>query len=141
MTSHEDSGGDNSTEALAAVIAEIRGIREHLERLVRIEVDRAKLRLRAKLFGLLWVGFLAAVLLTATVSAVVFAVVGMDAALTDWIGGPEWAGKLAGAGVLLGLVALGLIAIEIVMRRRGLARMKRTYEPSSSGASNAGQAR
>ena len=127
---------DGSTEAMAAVIAEVRGIRDHLESLVRIEVDRAKLRLRAKLIGFLWVGFLAIVLLTATVTAVIHAVAGMDAALAELIGGPEWAGKLAGAALLLGLVALGLIVIEIVLRRRALARLKRTYEPSPSRASN-----
>jgi hypothetical protein len=130
---------DGSNDAMAAVIAEVRGIRDHLESLVRLEVDRAKLRLRAKLIVFLWVGFLAIVLLTATVTAVIHAVAGTNAALAELIGGPEWAGKLAGAALLVGLVALGLVVIEVVLRRRSLARMKRTYEPSSSRASNRGQ--
>jgi len=123
-----ESVDETSLEALAAVIAEIRGIRDHLERLVRIEIDRARLRWRARVLRVAWWSVLTVALATATVTAVVFLISGIDAALAEVAGGRFWFGKMGSAALVLLGVAAGLVGIQLALRRAGLAQLKRGYE-------------
>jgi hypothetical protein len=128
-----DSGREGSEEALALVLDELRRVQEQLEQLVRIRVDRLKIQWRDRLLLVAWGMLGVVVLAAATVAAVLYTMDGLSGLIAASLGRP-WLGDLiVGASVLVVLsCALGLGGL--VLRRRGLAKLRRSYGNTSTSA-------
>jgi len=118
----------DAADTFALVIDELRRVQEQIEQLVRIQVDRLKIQWRGRLLGVAWISLGAVVLLTATVAAVLYAMAGLVGMFAAVLGGPPWAGKLVGGVFVLAMFGGGLAIGGFVLRRRGLARLRESYE-------------
>jgi len=124
----KNAAEDGAGEAFAVVIDELNRVREQLEQLVRIQVDRAKLRWRERLLRFAWFAVGAVVLLTATIAAVFYVLAGVAGLLATVLESPPWVGDLV-AGVLFLVVLGGALGVGgNVLRRRNLARLRQDYE-------------
>jgi len=121
-----DEGGAADTFGL--VIEELRRVQEQIEQLVRIQVDRLKIQWRGRLLGFAWISLGGVVLLTATVAAVLYAMAGLAGMFAAVLGGPPWVGKLVGGAFVLAMMGGGLAVGGLALRRRGLARLRESYE-------------
>jgi len=128
-----DPPREDAQDAFGQVLDELRRVQAQLEQLVRIQVDRLKIQWRDRLLGAAWVVLAVVILAVATVAAVFYSMAGLSGMITQTLEGPAWLGDLVvGVSVLVLLVG-GLAIGGFVVRRRGLARLRESYEgqPSS----------
>jgi len=126
-----DPSDDSLPRMIAAIGEQVGEIRDQLERLLGIQVDRLKLRLRS---GLVWVlsGLLfAAICLVATIVAVLFLLQGMAGFFTALFGGNVWAGDLAAGGLVLLTILSAVAWIGRGQNKKELKRLKQKYEPGA----------
>jgi hypothetical protein len=123
-----DPTESSAADSFAVVIDELRRVQDQLERLLRIQVDRLKIQWRERLLLVAWVALAAVVLLTATVAAVLYAMAGLAGFVSAALGGPPWVGNLVGGATVLAVLGGGLALGGAVLRRRGLARLRDSYE-------------
>jgi hypothetical protein len=117
---------------LAALSEQIGEIREQLERLLSVQLDRLKLRFRSGLFWALTGLLLGAVCVAATTAAVLYLLEGTAGMFTALFGGNAWAGDLVAGALVLLVALLALATIGGRHRKRELQRLKRKYEPGST---------
>lgn len=129
-----DTAEDGAADPFALVIDELNRVREQLEQLVNIQVDRLKLQWRDRLLHLAWIAVAAVVLLTATVAAVFYAMAGLAGLFSAALESPPWVGDLVAGGLFL-IVLGGALGIgSVVLRWRNLARLQKSYgKPAASG--------
>lgn len=126
-----DPSDDSLPRMIAAIGEQVGEIRDQLERLLGIQVDRLKLRLRT---GLVWVlsGLLfAAICLVATIVAVLFLLEGLAGLFTALFGGNVWAGDLAAGGLVLLTILSAVAMIGRGQHKKELQRLKQKYEPGA----------
>lgn len=131
-TSGSVPGEGDAADTFALVIDELRRVQEQIEQLVRIQVDRLKIQWRGRLLGIAWISLGAVVLLTATVAAVLYAMAGLAGLFAAILDGPPWAGKLVGGAFVLVMMGGGLAIGGLVLRRRGMARLRESYEKQAA---------
>ena len=127
-TAADDSSDDTLLRMLAAISEQVGEIRDQLERLLSVQVDRLRLGVRKGLFWLLSSLLFGAVCVVATAAAVLYLLEGVSGLFTALFGGNVWAGDLAAGGSVL--ITVGLVVL-IFGRRFGkseLARLKNKYE-------------
>jgi len=123
-------GGDDQNDladALAVVLARIDEVRSHVERLVAVQVDRARIKLRERMVRVVAWWLVGAALAAATVCGTVYVLSGLTGGLSVAFGDRVWAGELAGGAIVLCGVAAVFVALVAWRRRVGFDRMARRY--------------
>jgi len=127
-----DTVDDTLPRMLAAISEQVGEIRDQLERLLNIQFDRLRLRLRTGLFWLLSSLLFGAVCVVATAAAVLYLLEGVSGLFTALFGGNVWAGDLAAGGLVLLSVLLMVVLFGGRFRKKELGRLKQKYEPGST---------
>ena len=116
------SSADEVAQRFSAVFSEARGFAAQLQRLVEIEVDRARLKVGSWASRAVLIGMAAAVGLAALPLGVWYLLSGIVGAVSAAAGGREWVGRLVVGGLVLGGAGFGL---ALAARRRDLAELRR----------------
>ena len=127
-----DTGDDTLPRMLAAISEQVGEIRDQLERLLNVQFDRLRLRLRTGLFWLLSSLLFGAVCVVATAAAVLYLLEGVSGLFTALFGGNVWGGHLAAGGLVLLSVLLMVATFARRFRKRELGRLKKKYESDST---------
>jgi len=138
----EDAGGESAgaeaaaeslSRALTAIAALIRDIRGQLDRLLTIQIDRMKLKLRAGMFWMVAGVLLLVIGVTGAALGMVYLIAGVAGAFTEMLGGRAWAGDLV-AGTLVLLSILFVVSVAQRGRRKSeLKKLVRKYESREQG--------
>jgi hypothetical protein len=131
----ESTGGEAETlsRALAAIAAQMREIRTQLDRLLTIQIDRVKLKLRA---GIFWIatGVLMLVIgVAAAAMGVFYVVAGAAGAFGELFGGRVWAGNLAAGTLTLLSILLVVTGVQRGRQKSELKKLVRKYESREQG--------
>ena len=120
----EPSGEGTQAEALDAVVARLAELVTGLQRLIDVQVARARVEFREKSFRALGWLLTSALLLVVAATAGVYILRGLSGLLTGALGNVSWAGDLAaGAAGLLVVLVSGLL-VRARLRRRNLRLMR-----------------
>ncbi len=124
-----DGEPDGAASALAALLAELRGVRQDVAALVRVRVERVRLGAREAALALCG-GLLALVVMTTASALATLALArGALGALRAWTGS-AWLSELLLGALVLGGLAAGLGARRRRAGRRALARASAALERS-----------
>jgi hypothetical protein len=104
-------------------------MRLQLDRLLNVQLDRLRLKLRAGTYRLAAVLLLCAVVLTATVAAIWNLIAGLTGALTVAFNGRAWLGNITGGLLVLVLVGFFGGVVRWWHQRREMKKLVRKYEP------------
>jgi uncharacterized membrane protein YqjE len=124
----EEPGGD----ALDAAIARLTEIAGSLQQLFDVQVARARVEVRERVFQALGGLLLAVLLLALTVLAGGYLLRGLSGLFTAVLGNVTWAGDLAaGTAVLLVILVAGIL-VRARMRRVNLQRVREKFDASAA---------
>ena len=124
----EEPGGD----ALDAAIVRLTEIVGSLQQLLDVQIARARVEVRERLFQLVGWLLLSVLLVALTVVAGGYLLRGLSGLFTAVLGNLTWAGDLAaGASVLLVILIVGILA-RARLRRANLARVREKFDASAT---------
>jgi len=118
-----DGPGPADSDALEAAIARLTDVVDSLKRLFELRVERARVEIREKIFGIVGWLLLSILLISMIATAVPYGMRGLSGMIVAW-SGRAWAGDLAVGSLTLALVAIVGLSVLLGARRSNLSRMR-----------------
>jgi hypothetical protein len=132
VTSEADRLASASTDTFANVLrdaaAQVAALRQHLTRLVSVQVDRARVGVQQAVVNLVLFAWLGLIAFSLSVLAVYYAMSGLVLGLAILFGGRIWAAQIAAGSLILGVMLGGALVGRAWVRKRQLKALVRKYD-------------